>query len=184
MGTFTFTRLDIPDVILVEPKVFTDERGFFMEDYKYSEFCAFGINDRFVQDNHSKSKKGTLRGLHYQKQPKAQAKIVRCIRGKIFDVAVDIRPSSSTFSHWVAEVLSAENKRQLYVPVGFAHGFCALDDDTEIVYKCSEEYSPKDERGIIWNDETIGVRWPLLRGECIVSEKDARNPILADADIS
>lgn len=169
---FVFKKLSIPDVVLIEPKVFGDERGFFMETYKESEFFKFGIKKRFIQENHSKSKKGVLRGLHYQAFPKAQAKIIRCIAGEIFDVAVDIRKKSPTYKKWVAEVLSAENKKQLYIPEGFAHGFCVLSREAEIVYKCNREYSPENERGIIWNDSSIKIKWPIKKP--VLSEKDKR----------
>ncbi len=141
---FKFTKTEIPGVILVEPKIFEDDRGFFCETYKKSEFSANGITDEFVQDNHSKSKKNVLRGLHYQTGPYAQSKLVRCIKGKIFDVAVDIRRDSPAYLKWVGFVLSEENKNQLYIPAGLAHGFCVLEDDTEVVYKCSKEYRAID----------------------------------------
>ena len=154
---FNFTRLAIPDVILIEPRTFPDERGFFMESYKYSEFSAFGIKERFVQDNHSRSVKGVLRGLHYQKHPKAQGKLVRVVVGEIFDVAVDIRHGSPTYGQWVGEKLSAENKRMLYIPPGFAHGFCVLSEGAEVLYKTTEEYSPEHDAGIIWNDPKLSI---------------------------
>ncbi|MGC9019580.1 MAG: dTDP-4-dehydrorhamnose 3,5-epimerase, partial [Candidatus Bipolaricaulaceae bacterium] len=162
-----------------EPAVFSDERGFFMETYKYSEFAAFGIRERFVQDNHSRSAKGVLRGLHYQNPPKAQGKLVRVIVGEIFDVAVDIRKGSPTYGKWVGVRLSAENKRILYIPPGFAHGFCVLSDMAEVVYKVTEEYSPVHEAGIIWNDPEIGIEWPVERP--IISPKDAKWPPLREA---
>jgi len=171
---FTFQRLKIPEVILIKPKIFKDKRGFFMESYQYSKFADIGVKEHFKQDNHSKSKKGVLRGLHYQTKPKAQAKIVRCIRGKIFDVAVDIRKKSPTYGKWVGVILSEKNKKQLYIPSSFAHGFCVLSEQTEIIYKSSNEYSPKHERGIIWNDSTINIKWPIKKP--IVSEKDSKFP--------
>jgi dTDP-4-dehydrorhamnose 3,5-epimerase len=173
-------RLDIPEVALVEPLVFEDERGFFVETYKYSEFLCVGIKEHFVQDNHSRSNENVLRGLHYQKNPRAQGKLVRCIHGKIFDVAVDIRKGSPTYARWVGVELSGENRRILYVPVGFAHGFVALGGATEIIYKCTGEYSPADDRGIIWNDPEIGIHWPVKRP--VLSAKDSRLPVLEDAD--
>ncbi|MCQ6254061.1 dTDP-4-dehydrorhamnose 3,5-epimerase [Methanocaldococcus sp.] len=179
---FKFRRLEIPEVILIEPIVFEDERGFFMETYKYSEFSKFGIKEIFVQDNHSKSKKGVLRGLHYQKNPNAQGKLVRCIRGEIFDVAVDIRKGSPTFGKWVGVILSEENKKMLYIPKGFAHGFCVLSEEAEVIYKCTAEYSPEDDRGIIWNDKDIGIDWPIKNP--ILSEKDKKHPPLREADIN
>ena len=177
---FTFKKLEIPEVVLIEPKVFTDNRGFFLENYKYSEFADFGIKDNFVQDNHSKSIKGVLRGLHYQKLPKAQAKLVRCISGEFFDVAVDVRKGSPTFGKWVGEILSAENKKELYIPIGFAHGFCVLSDEAEIAYKSSDEYSPENEGAIAWNDPTINISWSTKNP--IVSEKDSQNKSLNEAD--
>ena len=177
---FKFQRLDMPDVILIEPTVFVDKRGFFMESYKYSEFAKFGIKEKFVQDNHSRSTRGVLRGLHYQKAPKAQAKLVRVTRGEVFDVAVDIRRGSPTYGRWVGVLLSEENKKMLYVPVGFAHGFCVLSEEAEVLYKTTEEYAPEYERGIIWNDPDIGIKWPIE--EPILSPKDAALPRLKDAD--
>jgi dTDP-4-dehydrorhamnose 3,5-epimerase len=179
---FRFERLRIPEVILIAPMIFPDERGFFMETYKYSEFARFGITEHFVQDNHSCSTKGVLRGLHYQKPPKAQGKLVRVATGEIFDVAVDIRRGSPTYGQWVAATLSAENKQMLYIPVGFAHGFCVLSEVADVVYKVTEEYSPQHDAGIIWNDPEIGIRWPLEKP--IVSTKDAGYPPLRDADNS
>ncbi len=177
---FIFKRLEIPDVILIEPKVFEDNRGFFMETYKYSEFKKSGIHYEFVQDNHSKSKKGVLRGLHYQLKPMEQGKLVRCIKGRILDVAVDIRKGSPWYGKWVAVELSEENKLILWIPPGFAHGFIALEDDTEVVYKVTKEYSPEFERGIIWNDPYIGIKWPIENP--ILSEKDKNLPLLKDAE--
>lgn len=168
---FSFKRLAIPDVVLIEPKVFPDGRGFFMEAYKYSDFAAFGIKEQFVQDNHSRSKKGVLRGLHYQRPPKAQGKLVRVVLGEIFDVAVDIRKGSPWYGKWVGETLSAENRLMLYIPIGFAHGFCALSETAEVVYKTTEEYAPEYDAGIIWNDPEIGIDWPI-KGP-VVSPKDA-----------
>ena len=151
-----------------------------MENYKYSEFAAFGIKDKFVQDNHSKSAKNVLRGLHFQMLPKAQAKLVRCIKGEIFDVAVDIRKNSPTYGKWVGEILSEENKKELFLPIGFAHGFCVLSDEAEIIYKSSDEYSPENERAIAWNDPTINIDWPIKNP--IVSEKDAENDLLGEVE--
>ena len=177
---FIFKRLEIPDVILIEPKIFEDARGFFMETYKYSEFRKNGIEYEFVQDNHSKSKKGVLRGLHYQLKPMEQGKLVRCIRGRIWDVAVDIRKGSPWYKKWVAVELSEENKLMLWVPPGFAHGFVALEDNTEVVYKVTKEYTPELDRGIIWNDPDIGIEWPIENP--ILSEKDSNLPRLKDAE--
>lgn len=178
---FTFKRLKIPDVLLIEPKVFKDERGFFMEVYKASEFEKFGIKN-FVQENISFSVKGVLRGLHYQKNPYAQGKLVRAVKGEIFDVAVDIRKGSPTFGKYVSEILSEENKRMLYIPEGFAHGFCVLSDNAIVNYLTTSEYAPQADRGIIWNDKDIGIEWPIK--DVQVSEKDKRHPELRDADIN
>lgn len=176
---FSFRRLEIPDVIMIEPGVFRDERGFFMESYKHSEFAAFGIKERFVQDNHSRSKKEVLRGLHYQNPPRAQGKLVRAVSGEIFDVAVDIRKGSPTYGRWVGVNLSEENMRMLYIPAGFAHGFLTLSDVADVMYKTTDEYSPEHEAGIIWNDPEIGIKWPL--DEPVLSPRDARWPGLRDA---
>ena len=176
---FQFKRIEIPEVILIEPKVFQDERGFFMETYKYSDFAAFGIAERFVQDNHSRSVKGVLRGLHYQNPPHAQGKLIRVVVGEIFDVAVDIRKGSPTYGKWVGVKLSAENRRMLYIPPGFAHGFCVLSDVAEVVYKVTAEYAPECEAGIIWNDPGIGIEWPFKHP--IISSKDAQWPTLREA---
>lgn len=168
---FEFERLQIPDVVLVKPKVFGDNRGFFMETYKKSEFIKNGITDEFVQDNHSKSGAKVLRGLHYQEPPYGQAKLVRCPRGRIYDVAVDIRPNSKTFGKYVKVELSEENKFMLYIPDGFAHGFVVLSDGAELLYKTSGEYAPQADRGIIWNDNDINIDWNI-DFEPILSEKD------------
>ncbi|WP_340480985.1 dTDP-4-dehydrorhamnose 3,5-epimerase [Vibrio anguillarum] len=163
---------DIPDVKIIEPTVFGDERGFFMETWNQKRFeeLVTGKPTQFVQDNHSKSKKGILRGLHYQTE-NTQGKLVRVISGEVFDVAVDIRKDSSTFGQWVGVYLSAENKRQLWIPEGFAHGFYVISDDAEFVYKCTDYYNPKVERSILWNDPDIGIEWPLIEHP-IQSEKD------------
>ncbi len=153
-----------------------------METYKHSDFEKAGIPEHFVQDNHSKSDRGILRGLHYQRNPKAQGKLVMCIKGKIFDAAVDIRKGSPHYSKWVGVELSEENGDMLYIPPGFAHGFLVLSDSAEIIYKCTDEYSPEDERGIIWNDPEIGIMWP--RGVQIISTKDKALPLLKNADIN
>lgn len=177
---FTFKRLVIPEVILVESRAFPDERGFFMESFKESIFTANGINTKFVQDNYSHSVRGVLRGLHYQKNPKAQAKLVIVIRGEIFDVAVDVRKSSPTYGHWIAETLSGNNHKLLYVPEGFAHGFLVLSEEADVVYKVNSEYSPEYETGILWNDPQIGIKWPLDKP--IMINKDLQLPHLKDAD--
>ena len=176
---FEFERQKIEDVILVKPKVFGDNRGFFMEAYKKSEFFENGIAIEFNQDNHSKSTKGVLRGLHYQKSPYAQAKLVRCSKGRIYDVAVDIRPESKTFGQYVKVELSEENKQMLFIPEGFAHGFVVLSEEAELLYKASGEYAPQADRGIRWNDETIGINWEI-DFEPILSEKDMVQPFLKD----
>lgn len=175
------TKLD--GVLLLEPKVFGDHRGFFMETYNAKIFQDIGVDYNFIQDNHSLSvPAGTLRGLHYQLEPKAQTKLVRCIRGAIYDVAVDIRECSPTFGQWVGVILSEHNKRQLLVPKGFAHGFCTLVENTEVNYKVDEYYSPESDRGILWNDPDIGIDWPVSNP--VLSEKDQVHPLLNDADIN
>ena len=176
---FNFKKLEIEDVILVTPQVFGDSRGFFMESYQKSSFEKNGIKDEFNQDNHSKSTKGVLRGLHYQTNPAAQAKLVRCPKGRILDVAVDIRKNSPTFGKWVGEILSEENKNMLYIPAGFAHGFVVLSDEAELLYKASNEYSPQNDRGIRWNDPDINVQWGI-DFEPLISEKDSKQPYLKD----
>jgi dTDP-4-dehydrorhamnose 3,5-epimerase len=167
---FNFKKLEILDVILIQPKVFSDSRGFFYESFKESDFCSYGIIDKFVQENFSHSIKDVVRGLHFQKNPQAQVKLVTVIKGKIFDVAVDIRKNSPTYGKWVGEILSGENHRLLYIPEGFAHGFCVLSDEADVCYKVNNEYSPENERGIIWNDPTINISWPTENP--IISEKD------------
>lgn len=176
---FEFKKTIIEDVILISPKVFGDNRGFFLESYKKSEFLNNGINVDFVQDNHSKSTKGVLRGLHYQTIPKAQAKLVRCSKGKILDIAVDIRKNSSTFGKWVGEILSEENKKMLFIPAGFAHGFVVLSEEAELLYKTTEEYSPQHDKGIKWSDPDINIDWKI-DFEPLVSDKDSNLPLLKD----
>ena len=177
--SFEFERQKINDVILIKPKVFGDNRGFFMETYKKTDFYANGIDVEFNQDNHSKSSKGVLRGLHYQASPYGQAKIVRCGRGRIYDVAVDIRPNSPTFGQYVKVELSEDNKYMLYIPVGFAHGFVALSDEVELLYKASGEYNPQADRGVLWNDPDINIDWNI-DFEPLLSEKDKVQPKLCD----
>jgi dTDP-4-dehydrorhamnose 3,5-epimerase len=179
---FSFKKLEIPDVILVEAKTFPDDRGFFMESFKESEFNKNGINTKFVQDNYSRSTKGVLRGLHYQKNPMAQAKLITAIKGEIFDVAVDVRKNSPTFGKWVGEILSEKNHKLLFVPQGFAHGFQVLSDEVDVIYKVDNEYSPENDRGVLWNDPDIGVKWPLQ--DSLISDKDKKQPLLKDADIN
>ena len=172
MEKFKFIKTPIEGLIIVEQAVFGDERGFFIESYNYGEFKQGGIDISFVQDNHSHSKKGVLRGLHFQKKH-PQGKLVRVVKGKVFDVAVDIRKNSPTFIRWLGVELSEENKRQFYIPPGFAHGFLALKDDTDFLYKCTDYYYPDDEGGIIWNDPTINIKWPLEKiDKLIISAKD------------
>ncbi|MBZ8511026.1 dTDP-4-dehydrorhamnose 3,5-epimerase [Escherichia coli] len=172
-------KTEIPDVLIFEPKVFGDERGFFMESFNQKVFEeAVGRKVEFVQDNHSKSSRGVLRGLHYQKAPYAQAKLVRCVVGEVFDVAVDIRESSKTFGKWVGINLSAENKRQLWIPEGFAHGFLVLSDTAEFVYKTNNYYSKEHEAGLLWSDARIGIAWPKM-GKIILSDKDRKNLCLS-----
>lgn len=171
---FTFEPTRIPDVVRIVPKVFADDRGFLMETYKRSEFERLTSGVPLVQENHSGSTEGTLRGLHYQREPKAQGKLVRVVVGAIFDVAVDIRESSPTFKQWVAVTLSAENRESLYVPPGFAHGFCVLSGRAEVIYKTTEEYAPELERGIPWNDPALAIVWPIANP--ILSPRDERWP--------
>lgn len=176
-----FIKTDIPDVIIFEPKVFGDERGFFLESFNQKTFEeATGLKREFVQDNHSKSSKGVLRGLHYQLPPMAQGKLVRVVQGEVFDVAVDIRKSSPTFGQWVGVHLSAENKRQLWIPEGFAHGFLTLSETAEFLYKTTNYYSPKDEGAIVWNDQDLAIAWPEA-GEVLVSGKDQIAPTFKNA---
>ena len=176
---FSFKKLSIPEVILVTPQVFGDNRGFFLESYQKSTFEQNGIKVDFNQDNHSKSTKGVLRGLHYQKGASAQAKLVRCPRGKIFDVAVDLRKDSPTFGKWVGEILSEDNKNMLYIPEGFAHGFVVLSEEAELLYKASNEYSAPDDRGVRWNDPDINIQWGIDFNP-LISEKDSKQPFIKD----
>ncbi len=177
---FEFTPCSIPDLVLIKPRVFDDGRGFFLELYKHSDFASAGIREHLVQDNYSRSAKGVLRGLHYQKNPKAQGKLVMCIQGSIFDVAVDIRKGSPHYGKWVGVELSEGNKRLFYVPTGFAHGFQVMSDAAEVLYKCTEEYSPANDRGIIWSDPDIGIAWPV--NDPLLSDKDKIHPFLKNAD--
>ena len=177
-----FIRTQIPNVILIEPKVFADARGFFLESYQKKRFAEAGIHADFVQDNHSKSQQGTLRGLHYQIQ-QAQGKLVRVIVGEIFDVAVDIRKASPTFGKWVGDYLSAENKKMLWVPAGFAHGFYVTSPEAEVLYKATDYYAPQWERTIVWNDPTIGINWPLGDTLPILSPKDVAGKLFSEAEV-
>jgi dTDP-4-dehydrorhamnose 3,5-epimerase len=176
-------KTEIPDVIILEPNLFGDDRGFFFESFNSKLFeAAVGKPVNFLQDNHSKSSRGVLRGLHYQLAPFAQAKLVRCVVGEVFDVAVDIRKSSPTFGKWVGAHLSAENKRQLWIPEGFAHGFFTLSDHAEFLYKTTNYYAPDCDRGILWNDKDIGIEWPELNTPILLSEKDINAKTFKDAD--
>ncbi|WP_349956759.1 dTDP-4-dehydrorhamnose 3,5-epimerase [Rhizobium sp. ZPR3] len=173
----------IPDVKIIEPTVFADDRGFFFESFNQAKFeAAIGRSADFVQDNHSRSGRGVLRGLHYQLPPHAQAKLVRVVVGEVYDVAVDIRKSSPTFGQWVGVLLSAENKRQLWIPEGFAHGFLTLSDDVEFLYKTTNYYAPESDRGIRWNDPKIAIDWKVTEA-LTLSSKDQRQPLLADAEL-
>lgn len=178
-------KTDIPEVLIFEPRVFGDARGFFFESFSSKFFNeAVGREVEFVQDNHSQSQKGVLRGLHYQLDPHAQGKLVRCVEGEVFDVAVDIRRSSATFGKWVGAVLSAENKRQLWIPEGFAHGFLALSGTVQFVYKATNYYAPQSERSILWNDPEIGIAWPDITGTALsLSDKDLAAARLTDAEV-
>ena len=175
--------LSVPDVVLFTPTVFGDDRGLFMESYNARAFAeATGCESQFVQDNHSKSQRGVLRGLHYQLPPHAQGKLVRVVTGAVFDVAVDLRRRSSTFGQWVGQVLSADNRHQLWIPPGFAHGFLTLTDTADFLYKTTAYYAPASERAIVWNDPTIDIEWPIA-GEPLVSEKDREGMALGEAEV-
>jgi dTDP-4-dehydrorhamnose 3,5-epimerase len=175
---FRFESQKIPEVRVIEPRVFADGRGFFMETYRHSDFAAAGMPAAFVQDNHSHSARGTLRGLHFQSPPKAQGKLIRVVRGEVFDVAVDLRRGSPTYGAWVGVTLSAEDKRMVYVPPWCAHGFCVLSPEAEILYKATEEYAPDLEGGLMWNDPALQIDWPVK--DPVLSERDRRWPALAD----
>ncbi|MBE6728404.1 MAG: dTDP-4-dehydrorhamnose 3,5-epimerase [Ruminococcaceae bacterium] len=176
LGKFNFIKTSIDGVVIVEPTAFGDARGYFMETYQREDFIKGGIDVEFVQDNQSMSTKGVLRGLHFQKQY-SQSKLVRCIRGEVFDVAVDLRPGSPTYGKWEGVLLSAENKRQFFIPKNFAHGFLVLSDEAEFVYKVDDYYHPNDEGGLMWNDPEIGVEWPIPEGfEVKLSDKDKLHP--------
>ena len=175
-----FKRTNIKEVVLISPTIYGDDRGFFSEVYKYSEFKKFGIEDRFVQVNHSRSAKNVLRGLHYQKNPKAHAKLVKCVQGEILDVAVDIRKGSPTYGKWVSELITEENKAMLYIPAGFAHGFLTLSETAEIIYQITSEYDKDCDSGVFWNDPDIGIDWIIKNP--ILSEKDKKMLMLKNAD--
>ena len=182
MSKFKRIETGIEGLCIIEPTVFGDNRGFFLESYSKKEFESIGINEEFVQDNHSKSKKGVLRGLHFQKE-NTQAKLVRCIKGEVFDVAVDLRPGSKTFGKWEGVIISEENKKMFMMPRGFAHGFLVLSDEAEFTYKCDDVYNPKAEGGLAWNDPDVAIDWPLgdmKVSDLLTSEKDAKWPSLKE----
>ena len=172
----------LPGALTIEPRVFGDSRGFFMETWNVGAFAAAGLDLAFVQDNHSRSQKGVLRGLHFQ-NPGPQGKLVRVTNGAVFDVAVDLRASSPTFGQWVGVELSAENKRMFWVPEGFAHGFLTLEDDTDFLYKCTAPYAPQSDHTLAWDDPAVGIEWPVTGLDPIISEKDARGLALADVPV-
>jgi dTDP-4-dehydrorhamnose 3,5-epimerase len=178
---FNFTQLELPDLILVSPKIFPDGRGFFFETYKKSDFESNGITQHFVQDNQSRSARGVLRGLHYQLHPKAQGKLVRVLRGGIWDVAVDIRKGSPHFRHWCGVELNDHNNQMLYIPPGFAHGFITLSEEVDLHYKCTNEYDITCERGIRWDDPEINISWPAI--DPLISDKDLKLPLLKNAEL-
>ncbi len=180
-GNFLSWRFGIQGPVLIQPKRFGDHRGFFLETYSARDFAALGVPDVFVQDNHSLSAAmGTVRGMHFQIAPGAQAKLVRVLRGRILDIAVDLRRSSPTYGQHVAAELSAENAVQLYVPVGFAHGFCTQEPDTEVAYKVTNLYAPECDRGLAWDDPALGLPWPIAPAAAQLSDKDRRQPLLSD----
>ena len=183
MSKFKFTPTPLSGLMVIEPKVFSDNRGFFMEYYNKEGYAENGFNETFIQDNHSRSKKGVVRGMHYQIHPHPMGKLVKVVRGKIFDAGIDIRKGSPTFGKWYGEILSGENHKMLYFPPGFAHGFLCLEDNTEVVYKSTGMFDAASERAIIWNDPEVGIKWPLNEvKEVIVSEKDQKHPSLKDAE--
>lgn len=178
------TPTAIPDVMVIEPKVFGDARGFFYESFNQQAFnAATGTNLEFVQDNHSRSSKGVLRGLHYQLPPHAQGKLVRVVRGAVWDVAVDIRKDSPTFGQWVAETLTEDSHKQFWIPPGFAHGFVVLSDTADFLYKTTNYYAPQSDRGIAWNDPDLGIQWPDLGMEFVLSDKDQKQSAFKDAEV-
>jgi len=179
-----FIKTEIPGIIIIEPKVFGDSRGFFMESFHKTRFAENGINEEFVQDNVSRSSKGTLRGLHYQLNPFAQGKMVRVSLGEVYDVAVDIRKGSPTYGKYIGEILSEENRKMMYVPAGFAHGFIVLSDVAEFTYKCTNFYAPQSEKSILWNDAEIGIKWPIQPDLEKISSKDKAGLLLKNAEIN
>lgn len=172
-----FVQTALPGVVIVEPRMFVDPRGFFMETFKKSEFAGAGIPGDFVQENHSRSTHGTLRGLHGQRAPKAQGKLVRAVHGEVFDVAVDVRCDSPTFRQWVSVILSSDNRRSIFIPAGYAHGFCVVSDEAEVIYKTTEEYAPELEWGVRWDDPVLAIPWPVRSP--ILSPRDAAWPSLS-----
>ncbi len=182
VNNFTFIETGIEGLYMIEPKVYGDNRGYFLETYKEEDFVAAGLHYKFLQDNESKSKKGVLRGLHFQKKY-PQAKLVRCLDGEVFDVAVDLRNGSKTYGKWFGVVLSSEQHNQFMIPKGFAHGFLVLSETATFCYKCDELYHPEDEGGLAWDDPDIGIEWPLKQ-EVLLSEKDKKHPLLKDAKVS
>lgn len=183
MGNFNFIKTGIEGLYIIEPKLYGDHRGYFMETYNYNEFKAAGLDMVFVQDNQSKSKKGVLRGMHFQTQH-PQGKLVRAIKGEVFDVAIDLRKGSETYGQWYGVLLTEENHRQFYVPEGFAHGFIVTSEEAEFAYKCTDFYHPEFEGGIAWNDPEIGIEWPLEGiEEVLLSDKDKKAPTLSEAKI-
>ena len=173
---------NIPDILVFEPTIYSDGRGYFMETWRQSVFEAQGIDAGFVQDNQSNSNRGTLRGLHYQLNH-PQGKLARVVSGEVFDVAVDLRKSSAYFGRWIGILLSAENKKQLWIPPGFAHGFYVMSDSAELLYKCTDYYDPEDDHSLLWNDETVGIDWPLLDSKPLLSDKDKNAPRLLEATV-
>ena len=173
---------NIPDILVFEPTVYSDGRGYFMETWRQSVFEAQGIDAGFVQDNQSNSNRGTLRGLHYQLNH-PQGKLARVVSGEVFDVAVDLRKSSAYFGRWIGILLSAENKKQLWIPPGFAHGFYVMSESAELLYKCTDYYDPEDDHSLLWNDETVGIDWPLLDSKPLLSDKDKNAPRLLEATV-
>lgn len=177
---FTFVPQEIPEVVLVQPVRMGDDRGFFEETFRSSVFAEAGLPDRFVQDNHSRSRRGVLRGLHFQRDPHAQGKLVSCVAGEVFDVAVDLRVGSPTYGRWVAAVLSSDNGHALWVPEGFGHGFCVLSESADLAYKVTAEYHGPSEGGVRWDDPAIGIEWPVRDPQ--LSPRDVTLPLLADSD--
>ena len=182
MGKFTFTETEIPGVVVIQPEVFGDDRGYFMETYKKGDFAAAGIDREFVQDNQSRSSRGVLRGLHFQKPPHAQSKLVRVIKGAVLDVAVDIRRGSPTFGQHVAVELTEENHRQFFIPRGFAHGFSVLSDEVVFQYKCDNFYAPQSEGALAWDDPDLAIDWRIPADKVLLSEKDRHHGRLRDAE--